>query len=85
MQNRLNEGSSTRDFQERWNDKSGIIKNFGRTSCALYSESAVCRSSFVKRHYETVHKSLCDKKIAKTKKFSRNKKCVQMFDKICFW
>jgi hypothetical protein len=82
-QKRLNEGSSSRDFQEWWRKRFGMIKKSDRALCVLCSKSVVCRTSSIKQHYETVHKLLCDKSEARTKRthFSKinNRKCSQMF------
>jgi hypothetical protein len=55
-QKRSNEGSSSRDFQEWWNERFGMIKKGDKALCVSCSESVACRAYSVKRHHETVHK-----------------------------
>jgi hypothetical protein len=55
-QKRSNEGSSSRDFQDWWSERFGMIKNCDKALCILCSASVVCRTFSVKQHYETVHK-----------------------------
>ncbi|XP_072909805.1 general transcription factor II-I repeat domain-containing protein 2A-like isoform X2 [Hemitrygon akajei] len=52
---------SSRDFQEWWSERFGMIKKGDKAFCNFCSETVVCRTSSVKRHYETVHKQLCNK------------------------
>ncbi|XP_042212848.1 uncharacterized protein LOC121859962 [Homarus americanus] len=47
-----------REFREYWTEKFGMIKKDNKALCILCSESVVCRTSSVKRHFETVHKNL---------------------------
>ncbi|XP_042206826.1 general transcription factor II-I repeat domain-containing protein 2A-like isoform X1 [Homarus americanus] len=47
-----------REFKEYWTEKFGMIKKDNKALCILCSESVVCRTSSVKRHFETVHKNL---------------------------
>ncbi|XP_062927408.1 copper homeostasis protein cutC homolog isoform X1 [Mobula hypostoma] len=55
------EWRSSRDFQQWWSERFGMIKKGDKALCVLCSETVVCRTSSVKRHYKTVHKWLCDK------------------------
>ncbi|XP_062887396.1 general transcription factor II-I repeat domain-containing protein 2A-like isoform X1 [Mobula hypostoma] len=52
---------STKDFQEWWSERFGMIKKGDKAFCIFCSETVVCRTSCVKWHYETLHKQLCNK------------------------
>jgi hypothetical protein len=54
------EGSG-REFQDWWTKRYGVISKQNKALCAMCSESVVCRTSSVKRHYESNHKWLLDK------------------------
>ncbi|GFS92533.1 general transcription factor II-I repeat domain-containing protein 2A [Trichonephila clavipes] len=52
----------SREFQTWWAEKDGMINKGHKAVCVLCSETVVCRTSSVKRHFETNHKSflLCE-------------------------
>lgn len=58
-----------RDFQLWWTEKFGMINQGDKAVCVLCSGTVVCRTSSVKRHYETHHKSLCQKSELEQKEF----------------
>ena len=49
------------EFKEYWTEKVGMIKKDNKALCILCSETVVCRTSSVKRHFESVHKNLSNK------------------------
>ncbi|XP_034262212.1 general transcription factor II-I repeat domain-containing protein 2-like [Pantherophis guttatus] len=49
---------SGRSFQEAWTESFGVIERDGKALCILCYESVVCRTSSVRRHFETNHKSI---------------------------
>lgn len=55
------ENRSGRDFQDWWTERYGVINKKSKAFCSLCSESVVCRTSSVKRHYESNHKWLLSK------------------------
>ncbi|XP_042891739.1 general transcription factor II-I repeat domain-containing protein 2A-like [Penaeus japonicus] len=44
-----------RSFQSSWTNDFGFIQQNDRAACALCNEKVVCRTSSVKRHFETKH------------------------------
>ncbi|XP_063856091.1 protein FAM200A-like isoform X1 [Scylla paramamosain] len=50
-----------RKFKEYWTEKFGMIKKDKRALCIFCSDTVVCRTSSVKRHFESVHKNLNSK------------------------
>lgn len=50
-----------RQFQEYWTEKFGMIKEDNKALCIFCSKTVVCRTSSVKRHFESVHKDLSNK------------------------
>jgi len=50
-----------REFKEYWTEKFGMIKKDNRALCIFCSDTVVCRTSSVKRHFESVHKNLNNK------------------------
>ena len=42
-----------RSFQELWTESLGITESNGKALCILCNDSVVCRTSSVKRHFET--------------------------------
>ncbi|CAH2324767.1 general transcription factor II-I repeat domain-containing 2A-like [Pelobates cultripes] len=49
---------SGRSFQETWTESFGVIERNGKALCILCSESVVSRTSSVRRHFDTNHKSV---------------------------
>ncbi|KAI8796283.1 SCAN domain-containing protein 3 [Biomphalaria glabrata] len=49
------EEGSGRPFQEWWTERYGMIHRENKALCAMCLESVVCRTSSVKRHYESNH------------------------------
>ncbi|GFW94985.1 general transcription factor II-I repeat domain-containing protein 2A [Trichonephila clavipes] len=62
-----------------------MINKGDKAVCVLCSETVVCRTSSVKRHFETNHKSFCEKSEPEQKEFiasaikDRNKQSTSMF------
>ena len=53
--------SDVRQFQESWTTDFGFVCRNERAVCTLCCENVVCRTSSIKRHFETKHqKSLKD-------------------------
>ncbi|XP_069195852.1 SCAN domain-containing protein 3-like, partial [Procambarus clarkii] len=50
-----------REFKEYWTEKFGMIKKDDKALCIFCSDTVVCRTSSVKRHFENVHKNLSNK------------------------
>ena len=50
--------SSNRGFQSFWTENYGMICSNDKAVCVLCSNTVVCRTSSVKRHFETNHKDL---------------------------
>ncbi|XP_069185921.1 EPM2A-interacting protein 1-like, partial [Procambarus clarkii] len=50
-----------REFKEYWTEKFGMIKKDDIALCIFCSDTVVCRTSSVKRHFENVHKNLSNK------------------------
>ena len=50
--------SDVRQFQESWTTDFGFVRRNDRAVCALCCENVVCRTSSIKRHFETKHKKL---------------------------
>ena len=46
---------SGRSIQEAWTESLGMIESTGKVLCILCNESIMCRTSSVKRHFETNH------------------------------
>lgn len=67
-----------RSFQSSWTDDFGFIQKNDRAVCALCCENVVCRTSSVKRHFETKHektfKDTAEKAEAIKKALSRYEK-----------
>jgi len=66
---KLDSEGSGRDFQEWWSARYGVIDVKGKALCVLCSESVVCRTSSVKRHYETKHEWLLEKSEAEQQEY----------------
>ena len=50
--------SSSRGFQSCWTEEYGMISSDDKAVCVLCCNKVVCRTSSVKRHFETNHKDL---------------------------
>ena len=50
--------SNVRQFQESWTTDFGFVCRNDKAVCALCCENVVCRTSSMKRHFETKHKKL---------------------------
>ncbi|KAL7634403.1 UNVERIFIED_CONTAM: hypothetical protein RMT77_014780 [Armadillidium vulgare] len=50
-----------REFKEYWTEKFGMVEKGNKALCIFCSETVVCRTSSVKRHFECVHKNLSSK------------------------
>ncbi|XP_069176506.1 EPM2A-interacting protein 1-like, partial [Procambarus clarkii] len=50
-----------REFKEYWTEKFDMIKKDDKALCIFCSDTVVCRTSSVKRHFENVHKNLSNK------------------------
>lgn len=72
-----------RSFQSSWTNDFGFIQQNDRAVCALCCENVVCRTSSVKRHFETKHektfKDSADKAEAIKKAVSRYEKQSNVF------
>ena len=51
---------SGRLFQEDWTKVFGVIERNRKALCILCGQSVVCRTSSVKRHFESTHKSIAE-------------------------
>ena len=75
-----------RSFQESWTTDFGFVSRDDRAVCALCCQNIVCRTSSIKRHFETKHeKSFKDdaEKIESLKKaVSRYEKQSSIFKKV---
>ncbi|MEE6511708.1 hypothetical protein FKM82_018407 [Ascaphus truei] len=60
---------SGRSFQEAWTQLFGVIERNGKALCVLCSESVVSRTSSVRRHFDTNHKSVAELGKAERKEF----------------
>jgi hypothetical protein len=58
---KVQDSKSIREFQTWWTEKYGMISKGDKAVCVLCSGTVVCRTSSVKRHFETVHKSVSQK------------------------
>ncbi|KAM6176971.1 protein FAM200B-like [Erethizon dorsatum] len=64
---------SGRSFQEAWTESFGVIERNGKASCILCSKSVVCRTSSVRRHFDTNHKSIAELGETERKEFLEGK------------
>ena len=75
-----------RSFQESWTTNFGFVSRDDRAVCALCCQNIICRTSSIKRHFETKHeKSFKDdaEKIESLKKaVSRYEKQSSIFKKV---
>ena len=67
-----------RSFQESWTTDCGFVSRDDRAVCVLCCQNVVCRTSSIKRHFETKHqKSFKDD----AKKIKSLKKAVSCYEK----
>ncbi|XP_058026529.1 general transcription factor II-I repeat domain-containing protein 2-like [Ahaetulla prasina] len=64
---------SGRSFQEAWTKSFGVIEHSGKALCTLCNESVVCRTSSVRRHFDTKHKSVAELGATERKEFMEGK------------
>ncbi|XP_004873385.1 general transcription factor II-I repeat domain-containing protein 2A-like isoform X2 [Heterocephalus glaber] len=64
---------SGRSFQEAWTESFGVIERDGKALCILCSVSVVCRTSSVRRHFDTNHKSVAKLGETERKEFLERK------------
>ncbi|XP_070614862.1 general transcription factor II-I repeat domain-containing protein 2A-like [Erythrolamprus reginae] len=62
-----------RSFQEAWTESFGVVEHNGKALCILCNESVVCRTSSVKRHLDTKHKSVAGLGETERKEFLEGK------------
>ena len=63
---------SGRLFREERTKLFGAIERNGKALCTLCGDSVVCRSSSVKRHFETNHKNISQMKETEKQKYLAN-------------
>lgn len=66
---------SDRYFQYWWTSKYVIILRNNKALCVSCSESIICRTLSVKRHFETVHKTLLTKSTDEKKSYTARASC----------
>ncbi|GFX84435.1 general transcription factor II-I repeat domain-containing protein 2A [Trichonephila clavipes] len=82
---KVQDSKCSREFQTWWAEKYGMINKGDKAVCVLCSGTVVCRTSSVKRHFETNHKSFCEKSEPEQKELiasairDRNKQVTSMF------
>ncbi|GFT11678.1 general transcription factor II-I repeat domain-containing protein 2A [Trichonephila clavipes] len=83
---KVQDSKCSREFQTWWAEKYGMINKGDKAVCVLCSgTSSVSRTSSVKRHFETNHKSFCEKSEPEQKELiasaikDRNKQSTFMF------
>ncbi|XP_013358567.1 PREDICTED: uncharacterized protein LOC102022594 isoform X3 [Chinchilla lanigera] len=76
---------SGRSFQQAWTESFGVIERNGKALCILCSESVVCRTSSVRRHFDTNHKSVAELGETERKEFLEGKlrKCHSQYLSFC--
>ena len=47
-----------RVFQKYWTEKFGVIEKDNKALCIFCFETVVCRTSSVKRHFESIHDNI---------------------------
>ena len=63
---------SGRLFREEWTKLFGAIERNGKALCTLCGDSVVCRTSSVKRHFETNHKNIAEIKETEKQEYLAN-------------
>ncbi|GFW21576.1 general transcription factor II-I repeat domain-containing protein 2A [Trichonephila clavipes] len=82
---KVQDSKCSREFQTWWAEKYGMINKGNKAVCVFCSGSVVSRTSSVKRHFETNHKSFCEKSESEQKELiasaikDRNKQSTSMF------
>ncbi|GFW78087.1 general transcription factor II-I repeat domain-containing protein 2A [Trichonephila clavipes] len=82
---KVQDSKCSREFQNWWAEKYGMINKGDKAVCVLCSGTVICRTSSVKRHFETNHKSFCEKSEPEQKELiasaikDRNKQSMSMF------
>lgn len=66
---KLSETCCSRKFQAWWTDRYGMIEKDNKVICVLCCTTLVCRTSSVKRHYETNHKFLLGRSVEEQKEY----------------
>ncbi|XP_048364675.1 protein ZBED8-like [Sphaerodactylus townsendi] len=64
---------SGRSFQDAWTELFGVIERGGKAFCVLCNESVVCRTSSVRRHFDTNHENVAKLGEAERKEFLEGK------------
>ncbi|XP_013919890.1 PREDICTED: general transcription factor II-I repeat domain-containing protein 2-like [Thamnophis sirtalis] len=64
---------SGRSFREAWTESFGMVEHNGKALCTLCNESVVCRTSSVRRHFDTNHKSIAQLGEMERKEFLEEK------------
>ncbi|GFW83505.1 general transcription factor II-I repeat domain-containing protein 2A [Trichonephila clavipes] len=81
----VQDSKCSREFQTWWAEKYGMINKGDKALCVLCSGTVVCRTSSVKRHFETNQKPFCEKSEPEQKELiasaikDRNKQSTSMF------
>ncbi|GFW70918.1 general transcription factor II-I repeat domain-containing protein 2A [Trichonephila clavipes] len=81
---KVQDSKCSREFQTWWAEKYGMINKGNKAVCVLCSGTVVCRTSSVKRHFETNHKYFCEKREPEQKELiasvikDRNKQSTSM-------
>ncbi|GFT68081.1 general transcription factor II-I repeat domain-containing protein 2A [Trichonephila clavipes] len=82
---KVQDSKCCREFQTWWAEKYGMINKGDKAVCVLCSGTVVCRTSSVKRDFETNHKSFCEKSEPEQKELiaseikDRNKQSTSIF------
>ncbi|GFX09577.1 general transcription factor II-I repeat domain-containing protein 2A [Trichonephila clavipes] len=82
---KVQDSKCSREFQTWWAEKYGMINKGDKAVCVLCSGTVECRTSSVKRHFETNLKSFCEKSEPEQKELiasaikDRNKQSTSMF------
>ena len=50
-----------RIFQRYWTEKFGVVEKDNKALCIFCFKTVVCRTSSVKRHFESVHNNISNK------------------------
>lgn len=75
---------SGRSFQETWTDSFGVIEHNSKALCILCGESVVCRTSSVRRHFNTNHKIVAELDEAERKMLIEGKLRNYKYQKVSF-
>lgn len=67
--NRTNSVKSGRQFKEWWTEMYGVTEYNEKSICVFCSGTVVCRTSLVKRHFETTHKDILNKSLEERKEY----------------